>query len=160
MIEYVIDKADLHSLLRALGVLQKDEQILLVNNIDLRDYRKKQVSILVDNVKNGNIYRAPFEELTEKELENTLSHLYAFEQFLLKEFMQVHQQISGGQEELKKRNFIKVGEEDFGSFSHDMEEIKIDLDELTKIMDTLKQYMVDFDGMNQWWNNVQKRGDK
>ena len=55
MIEYVIDKADLHSLLRALGVLQKDEQILLVNNIDLRDYRKKQVSILVDNVKNGNI---------------------------------------------------------------------------------------------------------
>ena len=32
MIEYVIDKADLHSLLRALGVLQKDEQILLVNN--------------------------------------------------------------------------------------------------------------------------------
>ena len=104
MIEYVIDKADLHSLLRALGVLQKDEQILLVNNIDLRDYRKKQVSILVDNVKNGNIYRAPFEELTEKELETTLSHLYAFEQFLLKEFMQVHQQISGGQEELKKRN--------------------------------------------------------
>jgi hypothetical protein len=40
MIEYVIDKVDLHSLLRALGVLQKDEQILLVNNIDLRDYRK------------------------------------------------------------------------------------------------------------------------
>lgn len=104
MIEYVIDKVDLHSLLRALGVLQKDEQILLVNNIDLRDYRKNQVSILVDNVKNGNIYRAPFEELTEKELENTLSHLYAFEQFLLREFMQVHQQISGGQEELKKRN--------------------------------------------------------
>lgn len=62
--------------------------------------------------------------------------------------------------ELKKRNFIKEGEEDFGSFSLDMEEIKIDLDELTKIMDTLKQYMVDFDGMNQWWNNVQKRGDK
>lgn len=82
MIEYVIDKVDLHSLLRAVGVLQNDEQILLVNNIDLRDYRKKQVSILVDNVKNGNIYRAPFEELTEKELENTLSHLYAFEQFL------------------------------------------------------------------------------
>ena len=63
-------------------------------------------------------------------------------------------------EELKKRNFIKECEEDVGSFSHDMEEIKIDLDELTKIMDTLKQYMVDFDGMNQWWNNVQKRGDK
>jgi len=104
MIEYVIDKVDLHSLLRAVGVLQNDEQILLVNNIDLRDYRKKQVSILVDNVKNGNIYRAPFEELTEKELENTLSHLYAFEQFLLREFMQVHQHISGGQEELKKRN--------------------------------------------------------
>ena len=55
MIEYVIDKVDLHSLLRAVGVLQNDEQILLVNNIDLRDYRKKQVSILVDNVKNGNI---------------------------------------------------------------------------------------------------------
>jgi len=104
MIEYVIDKVELHALLRALGVLQKDEQLLLVNNIDLRDYRKKQVSILVDNVKNGNIYRTPFDELTEKELENTLSHLYAFEQFLLREFMQVHQQISSGQQELIKRN--------------------------------------------------------
>ena len=104
MTEYVIGKEDIHALLRALGVLQADEQLLLVNNIDLRDYRKKQVSILVDNVKNGNIYRAPFDQLTEKELETTLSHLYAFEQFLLKEFMQVHQQITNGQQELKKRS--------------------------------------------------------
>lgn len=62
--------------------------------------------------------------------------------------------------ELKKIKIIREGEEDFGSFSHDMEEIRKDLDELTNIMDTLKQYMIDFDGMNKWWNNVQKRGDR
>ena len=33
-----------------------------------------------------------------------ITESWAFEQFLLREFMQVHQQISGGQEEIKKRN--------------------------------------------------------
>lgn len=99
-----MNKEDLHVLLRALGVLKEDEQLLLVNNIDLRDYRRPQVSVLVDTVRNSNIYKVPFSELTARELEITLKHLYAFEQFLLREFMQVHEQISCAQSELKRRS--------------------------------------------------------
>jgi hypothetical protein len=62
------------------------------------------ISILVDTVKNVNMYRTSFEDLTEKELGTVVSQLYAIEQFLLKEFMQVHKHITKGQEELKKRN--------------------------------------------------------
>ncbi len=104
MTEYRVNKAELHSLLKALGILQNDEQLMLVNNIELRDPKAEMLSIIVDSVKNGNMYRSEFEELTEKELTTVLSQLYAFEQFLLKEFMQIHNHITKGQEELKKRN--------------------------------------------------------
>jgi hypothetical protein len=104
MTEYKVNKAELHVLLKALGILQQDEQLMLVNNIELRDPKAEMLSIVVDTVKNGNMYRSDFEELTEKELSTVLSQLYAFEQFLLKEFMQIHNHITRGQEELKKRN--------------------------------------------------------
>lgn len=104
MTEYRVNKAELHTLLKALGILQHDEQLMLVNNIELRDPKAEMLSIVVDTVKNGNMYRSEFEELTEKELSTVLSQLYAFEQFLLKEFMQIHNHITRGQEELKKRN--------------------------------------------------------
>ena len=104
MTEYKVNKAELHVLLKALGILQQDEQLMLVNNIELRDPKAEMLSIVVDTVKNGNMYRSEFEELTEKELSTVLSQLYAFEQFLLKEFMQIHNHITRGQEELKKRN--------------------------------------------------------
>jgi hypothetical protein len=104
MTEYRVNKAELHALLKALGILQQDEQLMLVNNIEMRDPKAEMVSIIVDTVKNGNMYRADFDDLTEKELTTVLSQLYAFEQFLLKEFMQIHNHISKGQEELKKRN--------------------------------------------------------
>jgi len=104
MTEYRVNKAELHALLKALGILQQDEQLMLVNNIELRDPKAEMLSIIVDTVKNGNMYRSEFEELTEKELSTVLSQLYAFEQFLLKEFMQIHKHITSGQEELKKRN--------------------------------------------------------
>jgi len=104
MTEYRVDKAELHALLKALGILQQDEQLMLVNNIELRDPKAEMLSIIVDTVKNGNMYRSDFEELTEKELSSVLSQLYAFEQFLLKEFMQIHNHITRGQEELQKRN--------------------------------------------------------
>ena len=104
MTEYRVNKTELHALLKALGILQQDEQLMLVNNIELRDPKAEMLSIIVDTVKNGNMYRSEFEELTEKELSTVLSQLYAFEQFLLKEFMQIHNHITKGQEELKKRN--------------------------------------------------------
>lgn len=104
MTEYRVNKVELHALLKALGLLQHEEQLMLVNNIELRDPKTEMISIIVDNAKNGASHRTEFEELTEKELTSTLSQLYAFEQFLLKEFMQIHNEITKGQEELKKRN--------------------------------------------------------
>ena len=68
MTEYRVNKAELHALLKALGILQQDEQLMLVNNIELRDPKAEMLSIIVDTVKNGNMYRSEFEELTEKEL--------------------------------------------------------------------------------------------
>lgn len=104
MTEYKVNKEELHTLLKALGILKDEEQLLLVNNIEMRDPSADMISILVDTVKNANIYRSSFEDLTEKELGTVISQLYAIEQFLLKEFMQVHKHITRGQEELKKRN--------------------------------------------------------
>ncbi|MFM8280105.1 MAG: hypothetical protein ACKN9Y_00730 [Bacteroidota bacterium] len=104
MIEYKVNKEELHTLLKALGILKDEEQLLLVNNIELRDPSAKMISILVDTLKNAHINQTSFENLTEKELGTVLSQLYAIEQFLLKEFMQVHKHITKGQEELKKRN--------------------------------------------------------
>ncbi len=88
MTEYRVNKAELHALLKALGILQQDEQLMLVNNIELRDPKAEMLSIIVDTVKNGNMYRSEFEELTEKELSTVLSQLYAFEQFLLEAVFQ------------------------------------------------------------------------
>ncbi|MFZ9761371.1 MAG: hypothetical protein ACO323_01890 [Candidatus Kapaibacteriota bacterium] len=104
MIEYKVNKEELHTLLKALGILKDEEHLLLVNNIELRDPSAKMISILVDTIKHVHIYQSSFENLTEKELGTVLSQLYAIEQFLLKEFMQVHKHITKGQEELKKRN--------------------------------------------------------
>lgn len=104
MIEYKVNKEELHTLLKALGILKDEEHLLLVNNIEMRDPSAEMISILVDTVKNVNMYKASFEDLTEKELGTVVSQLYAIEQFLLKEFMQVHKHITRGQEELKKRN--------------------------------------------------------
>lgn len=103
MIEYIINKEQLHQLLKMLNVLQPDEELMMVNNIDLRDFRKENVSILVDTVKNKSVFASPPEGLTQKELETTLMHLMAFEQFLLKEFSQVRIQINTVYSELKSR---------------------------------------------------------
>ncbi|MBS1538699.1 MAG: hypothetical protein JST20_13240 [Bacteroidetes bacterium] len=86
-----------------LNVLQPDEELMMVNNIDLRDFRKDNVSVLVDTIKNKSILASPPERLTQKELETTLMHLMAFEQFLLKEFSQVRVQINSVYTELKSR---------------------------------------------------------
>jgi hypothetical protein len=47
VIRYAIRKDDLHSLLRALGVLQQSERLLAVNNLDLTDQTHDVVVVTV-----------------------------------------------------------------------------------------------------------------
>ncbi|MGA1249656.1 MAG: hypothetical protein ACO3YM_04115 [Candidatus Kapaibacteriota bacterium] len=60
MIEYKVNKEELHTLLKALGILKDEEHLLLVNNIELRDPSAKMISILVDTIKNVHIYQSSF----------------------------------------------------------------------------------------------------
>ncbi len=46
-IRYAIGKNDLHTLLRAIGVLRESEQLLAVNNADLVSTRSNEITILV-----------------------------------------------------------------------------------------------------------------
>ncbi len=103
MTEYIINKEQLHQLLKMLNVLQPDEELMLVNNIDLRDFRKPNVSILVDTIKNKTVFASPPEDLTEKELDMQLVQLMAFEQFLVREFTQIRTQIKSVYSELQSR---------------------------------------------------------
>ena len=63
-------------------------------------------------------------------------------------------------EELKKRMKVKETKEKYGSLSGDVEELQTDLNDLNTMLDTLKQFMVRLDGMDDRLDNVKKRSRK
>ena len=63
-------------------------------------------------------------------------------------------------EELKKRMKVKETKEKYGSLSGDVVELQTDLDDLNNMLDTLKQFMVRLDGMDDRLDNVKKRSKK
>jgi hypothetical protein len=63
-------------------------------------------------------------------------------------------------EELKKRIKVKETKEKYGSLSGDVDVLKSDLDDLNNMLDTLKQFMVRLDGMDDKLDNVKKRSKK
>jgi FtsZ-binding cell division protein ZapB len=63
-------------------------------------------------------------------------------------------------EELKKRMKVKETKEKYGSLSGDVEELQTDLNDLNTMLDTLKQFMVRLDGMDDRLDNVKKRSKK
>ena len=63
-------------------------------------------------------------------------------------------------EELKKRIKVKETKEKYGSLSGDVEELQTDLNDLNTMLDTLKQFMVRLDGMDDRLDNVKKRSKK
>jgi hypothetical protein len=63
-------------------------------------------------------------------------------------------------EELKKRIKVKETKEKYGSLSGDVDVLKSDLDDLNNMLDTLKQFMVRLDGMDDKLDSVKKRSQK
>ena len=63
-------------------------------------------------------------------------------------------------EELKKRIKVKETKEKYGSLSGDVEELQTDLNDLNTMLDTLKQFMVRLDGMDDRLDTVKKRSKK
>lgn len=63
-------------------------------------------------------------------------------------------------EELKKRIKVKETKEKYGSLSGDVDVLKSDLDDLNNMLNTLKQFMVRLDGMDDRLDNVNKRSKK
>jgi hypothetical protein len=63
-------------------------------------------------------------------------------------------------EELKKRMKVKETKEKYGSLSGEVDVLKSDLDDLNNMLDTLKQFMVRLDGMDDRLDNVKKRSKK
>jgi hypothetical protein len=63
-------------------------------------------------------------------------------------------------EELKKRIKVKETKEKYGSLSGEVDVLKSDLDDLNNMLDTLKQFMVRLDGMDDKLDSVKKRSKK
>jgi hypothetical protein len=63
-------------------------------------------------------------------------------------------------EELIKRIKVKETKEKYGSISGEVDVLKSDLDDLNNMLDTLKQFMVRLDGMDDRLDNVKKRSKK
>jgi len=63
-------------------------------------------------------------------------------------------------EELIKRIKVKETKEKYGSLSGDVDVLKSDLDDLNNMLDTLKQFMVRLDGMDDNLDSVKKRSKK
>lgn len=63
-------------------------------------------------------------------------------------------------EELIKRIKVKETKEKYGSLSGEVDVLKSDLDDLNNMLDTLKQFMVRLDGMDDRLDNVKKRSKK
>lgn len=104
MIQYILSKQDLHELLRMLQILQPDEEIVMVNNVELREPSQQQVSILVDTSTNRKVFEAPPADLTQKELETYHTNLTTLEKILLAEYGYLRRQLSTVRAELERRN--------------------------------------------------------
>lgn len=103
LVQYTIDKHSLIMLLKSLNLLEVDDELLYVNNVELRSPDEKMVSILVDRVKNKTKLGRPLAEMTEKELETELMNLLALEKLLNNEFNQLKKQLTEMMRELQSR---------------------------------------------------------
>ncbi|MFN5308744.1 MAG: hypothetical protein ACK5C0_04755 [Candidatus Kapaibacterium sp.] len=103
LVQYTIDKKSLIMLLKSLNLLEQEDELLYVNNVELRSPNDTNVSILVDRVKNKTHIGRKLSDMTEKELETELMNLLALEKFLNNEFIQLKQQLTEMMRELQSR---------------------------------------------------------
>lgn len=57
-------------------------------------------------------------------------------------------------QEIKKKG-EKQNQNTYGSFSQEMDQIKLDLEELYDVMETLKQYMKDINDLERSWKSME-----
>ena len=84
--QYIVPKDQLHQLLRAVGVLQAEDELLLVNNIQLADAGEKFVTVMVEHTSAKKTLDAELSVLTAKELGSALERLVIMAQFIHAEY--------------------------------------------------------------------------
>lgn len=101
--QYIIPKDQFHSLLRAVGVLQEEEEILLVNNIQLQDPEQKHVAVLVEQSALKKTLQQDLSSLTAKELGSLLERLVVMAQFLQAEYEGIRKKFIDAKMEYENR---------------------------------------------------------
>lgn len=101
--QYIIPKDQLHALLRAVGVLQEEEEILLVNNIQLQDPEQKHVAVLVEQSALKKTLQQDLSALTAKELGSLLERLVVMAQFLQAEYEGIRKKFVDAKTEYENR---------------------------------------------------------
>jgi hypothetical protein len=79
MINYSINKDDLHNLLRSVGVLQDSESLLFVNNIDLTDQKENSVVVSVLDSDDPEVPNKDLGEWTDRDIHHRFLQLAALE---------------------------------------------------------------------------------
>ncbi len=103
MVYYMVNKDALNTILGALGVLNKGEELLKINNTHLVDSKQDKVGIVVGtNMDNKQRCAAPA-DLTFAELQKLQGELMELEMILLKEYNHVKNQVSENWKELRRR---------------------------------------------------------
>lgn len=103
LIRYAIRKKDLHSLLQTIGVLQKSERLLAVNNLDLTDPNHDVVIVTVTTEATVNSGTDP-SSWSAVQLQNRLTELSVLEDAATRQLRMIVEEL------YKLREFISIRE--------------------------------------------------
>ncbi len=103
LIRYSIRKDDLHQLLHAIGVLQKNEHLLAVNNADLADQGHEAVLITV-SAEQKHSTLGDHENWTDEEIQQRFAELRILEDSATQQLRGVMAELEALQRERKRRS--------------------------------------------------------
>lgn len=101
--QYIVPKDQLHQLLRAVGVLQPTDEILLVNNSQLQDGGEQFVTVMVEESASRKISDKQLSELTAKELAAALERLAVMARFIHTEYETLRTKFLATKDEYESR---------------------------------------------------------
>ncbi|GAB1429752.1 hypothetical protein MASR2M18_05840 [Ignavibacteria bacterium] len=101
--QYIVPKDQLHQLLRAVGVLQPTDEILLVNNTQLQDSNEQFVTVMVEDSSSKKTIDKQLPELTAKELGTALERLAVMAQFIHAEYETLRTKFMATKDEFESR---------------------------------------------------------
>ncbi|PLX30962.1 MAG: hypothetical protein C0600_07000 [Ignavibacteria bacterium] len=103
LIRYSIRKDDLHQLLHAIGVLQKNEHLLAVNNADLADQGHEAVLITV-SAEQKHSTLGDHENWTDEEIQQRFAELRILEDSATQQLRGVMAELEALQRERERRS--------------------------------------------------------